>query len=130
MDAICINQKDGTWRCHQVGQMGTIYQRAQSVIVWLALSSDRSDDAMDLIRRMNETTAPGWSLDEEPIGNLKALAFLMERMWFRRRWVVQEIAFAAIASVQYGHCTIHRHQLANTIDIRIQEFSRVRGTSA
>jgi hypothetical protein len=34
VDAICINQEDSDERSSQVGQMGTIYAKAQEVVIW------------------------------------------------------------------------------------------------
>jgi Heterokaryon incompatibility protein (HET) len=65
VEAICINQEDYKERGHQVGQMGKIYQRAQSVTVWLGPSEHRSDAAMDLIRQMSKNTAK--SRDESAV---------------------------------------------------------------
>jgi len=48
VDAICINQEDLRERSSEVGRMGWIYSKADSVIAWLGSSSDNSALALPL----------------------------------------------------------------------------------
>src|SRR5450432_2827363 len=47
----------------------------------------------------------------------------MERAWFRRRWVVQKVAFATEVLVHYGSLTITWRELSNAISF-LQEHGR------
>lgn len=86
------------------------------VTVWLGPSEHGSDTAMDLIRQMNKSTADSRDEDTISISSLNALGFLMDRQWFRRRWVAQEIAFAVDAFVQCGHSVVRWQEFAHAVD--------------
>ncbi|OCL12152.1 hypothetical protein AOQ84DRAFT_386318 [Glonium stellatum] len=45
IDALCINQADDAEKAMQVGIMGNIYKRAQSVVVWLGKERQDAQDA-------------------------------------------------------------------------------------
>jgi len=47
VDALCINQKDVHERNHQVSFMGTIYENASVVLVWLGYPREPPDDSDD-----------------------------------------------------------------------------------
>jgi hypothetical protein len=50
VDAICINQDNILERNEQVRQMGSIYEQATGVIVWLGRYSGNAQLAMDFVR--------------------------------------------------------------------------------
>ena len=50
VDAICINQNDLAERKHQVELMASTYAKARSVILWLGVKADGSDQALEEIR--------------------------------------------------------------------------------
>ncbi|KAK1759303.1 hypothetical protein QBC47DRAFT_337161 [Echria macrotheca] len=100
-DAICINQDDTEERGHQVRSMAKIYARASRVIVWLeepATSGGQlqreafsdGDRALEVIG----IAAGGQSktfLDEV---SQQSVLRLLQHSWFRRIWVLQEVAAA------------------------------------
>ncbi|PMD15205.1 hypothetical protein NA56DRAFT_550813, partial [Hyaloscypha hepaticicola] len=45
VDALCINQEDIPERNEQVSRMGTLYNQAEEVLVWLGPEKDGSDIA-------------------------------------------------------------------------------------
>lgn len=49
VDAICIDQKNGVEKQHQIPLMGEIYSLAVTVFVWLGSGTQSSDNAMDWI---------------------------------------------------------------------------------
>src|SRR5271155_4455834 len=51
VDAVCINQKDNSEKSHQVSIMGSIYRRAERVLIWLGPAADQSDVAFGYIDR-------------------------------------------------------------------------------
>ncbi|KAF2717000.1 HET-domain-containing protein, partial [Polychaeton citri CBS 116435] len=98
IDAICIDQHNVEERNQQVQMMGTIYQSARQVIVWLGREWDRLGNASEQARNFQAQpqTPP---LDEQgnPIERAlptESIAVLLDRVWFRRVWVVQEAALA------------------------------------
>ncbi|KAI0865855.1 heterokaryon incompatibility protein-domain-containing protein [Xylaria cubensis] len=53
IDSLCINQSDVTERSVLVQQMDVIYERAQTVIVWLGPESEDSSDAFVLLNQLD-----------------------------------------------------------------------------
>ena len=55
IDAICINQEDIIERSDQVQRMRSIYQRAETVLIWLGESYDNSDLAFEALELLTGT---------------------------------------------------------------------------
>ena len=127
VDAICIDQQNMEERGEQVSQMNRIYQSADTVHIWLGPAADDSDKAMALTEAMWQ-----WknTVESDPMDLLKhrdpnhqatllvgveALSILLNRPWFTRRWVVQELAFARDAVVHCGTRTLAWHKLAYAV---------------
>ncbi|KAL8386868.1 hypothetical protein RB595_010329 [Gaeumannomyces hyphopodioides] len=115
IDQICINQCDYTERAEQVTRMAEIYTSAWRVVVWLGprekheddAGSDAAMDALSSLGRETQMTLDFWSLptpDGEGSGRplsastppmeertWVAIRRLLERPWFERVWIVQEI---------------------------------------
>jgi len=108
VDAICINQKDVEERAQQVSIMRTIYSKGSRVIVWLGSASADSKVALEWIdtiagditydpntQEMRAVTADLVRLNSaEVLGSdveLEAFANLIERAYFDRLWVWQEV---------------------------------------
>jgi hypothetical protein len=87
VDAVCINQADDQEKSHQIRYMAKIYDQASRVIVWLGEGTDDSDQAFKYIRDAAEDEVT--DLLEET--NLEAIFKVLERPWFRRIWVRQQI---------------------------------------
>ncbi|KAK8051767.1 heterokaryon incompatibility protein [Apiospora rasikravindrae] len=117
IDAICINQQDIGERSHQVGRMRDIYASAWQVVSWLGGTQDDSDLAIDALRYMARLpTEPSeiegmyrvkrgmdvrplfitWDSYESPFRNevFKAVLGFFTRPYWRRMWILQEIAMA------------------------------------
>lgn len=58
IDAVCIEQASVMERNHQVRLMGTIYKRAEMVLVWLGRASEDSRLALDLLMDFPNITEP------------------------------------------------------------------------
>lgn len=58
--------------------------------------------------------------DKKYTDQWKALLVLMQREWFSRRWVVQEVALAPKATVYYGPDQISWRQLATAIGLFVE----------
>jgi Heterokaryon incompatibility protein (HET) len=86
IDALCINQEDDSEKSRQVAIMGSIFESARNVVIWLGPRSDDSDFAMSTISSLHGIA------DFDHIGEegWKALENLFSRAWFKRIWVVQE----------------------------------------
>ncbi|KAB8248470.1 heterokaryon incompatibility protein-domain-containing protein [Aspergillus flavus] len=109
VDAVCINQQDNQEKGYQIRLMPTIYSKASHVIVWLGKAADHSDRALDTIRLAAENTSSGCE-STTPWGketNTTAVLMLLQRPWFRRVWVLQEISAARSILVMCGYFKIN-----------------------
>jgi hypothetical protein len=119
-----------------VSQMGRTYESATTVSIWFGVASKNSDDALQFVRdlwqmkssriaRQDGTQsdwmafkanfAPYGHFASERVTQLWALSYLVNRNWFHRRWVVQEVAFAKDIVVQCGQSTVSWPEFANAI---------------
>jgi ankyrin repeat protein len=121
IDAICINQGNHKERGHQVRQMGSIYKRAERVIIWLGAATPETDAVFQFMRRLeqesNKYPCNSWKASDgrwrelwwdmlESLNQLSVegdgLMSLLHRPWFKRVWIIQEVANARSARVVCG----------------------------
>jgi hypothetical protein len=125
VDAICINQDDTSEKNQQVPLMAEIFGRATRVLVWLGPQDVRSDDVFQML----STLARLWisrEVRKQQEGELRPLSWtkvdpteervlrskdktlwdavyeISNRSYFRRTWIVQEIALAKDPRVLCG----------------------------
>ncbi|KAK4167354.1 ankyrin repeat-containing domain protein [Cladorrhinum sp. PSN259] len=131
IDAICINQEDDEEKGRQVGLMAKIYAKAIRVVVWLGKAADDSDHALRAIRKAaeehntdfvigdtNQDTNYNSTLDETQHAILK----LLERPWFQRIWVLQEVAAARSILIKCGPTEIDGHAFGACIGVLGRSF--------
>ena len=99
IDAICINQENVPERNHQVSLVRDIYKKAQQLYVWLGPGEKYSNHkcALDLMRTFSaaqfQAQEDAAYLVRQPTSEQwLALAKLLQRSWFERMWVIQELA--------------------------------------
>ncbi|XP_014555772.1 hypothetical protein COCVIDRAFT_64178, partial [Bipolaris victoriae FI3] len=122
IDAVCINQNDDREREQQIQFMAKIYALANRVIVWLGEVAEDSDQALHWIR------AAGGTMPQIPLCDgmsQQAVTALLQRPWFRRIWVLQEVAAARHILVMCGSMEIDGCAFALGID-SFQRFDDVR----
>ncbi|KAK4172319.1 heterokaryon incompatibility protein-domain-containing protein [Triangularia setosa] len=103
IDAICIDQENHEERNHQVQMMSLIYNSAKQVCVWLGEDNDDSATAISFIREiMQLENFDAIAANKDNATKWQSLLLLMQRPWFSRRWVVQEIALAREATIYCG----------------------------
>jgi hypothetical protein len=120
VDAICINQVDIPERNRQVEIMREIYSN-QEVIVWLGDETDLDCVAFDFIHIFDDehfrnnginwdNKEAVWSLHYSLIKEKPTLARavwkLLQRPWFHRVWIIQEVAMAKKATLICGKHTV------------------------
>ncbi|OGM40074.1 hypothetical protein ABOM_011276 [Aspergillus bombycis] len=110
VDAICINQDEedqGNEKSKQIPLMRTIYAQAERVIVWLGEATENGDQALERIRCLGE------GQDKSSIPNhlesYDACLRLLQRDWFSRIWVVQEVGVARCVYIMCGSVYINGH---------------------
>ena len=119
IDQICINQDDVDERNKQVALMHKIYSKAENVVIWLG--EEGPDDEMAfrfvpvLLSHLPPLSASHGGVARQGLVARQALPILGSPAWialsrvfsrpyFRRSWIVQEVALARHAVV---HCGPH-----------------------
>lgn len=108
-DAICINQSNKAEQSSQVQLMRQIYEKAESVMVWLGPASNSSSKAVDAIHALSQVPdgeVDAWIQLESHKSDFDALVHLFERDYWGRLWVVQEILNAKVATIRCGDKTV------------------------
>ncbi|KAF2113551.1 heterokaryon incompatibility protein-domain-containing protein [Lophiotrema nucula] len=108
VDALCINQNDLAERARQIKFMRVIYSSAWTVIAWLGPEHQRSSAAIQLIRDLAFFQEEGYvdeiearlGADPQFVGsrNWLALQELMERPYWHRLWIIQEICMGSTST--------------------------------
>ncbi|KAF2132552.1 hypothetical protein P153DRAFT_284096, partial [Dothidotthia symphoricarpi CBS 119687] len=113
IDAVSIHQEDTREKNHQVGFMGTIFSSAERVIIWLGPARKDSDFVM-------ETISTG-DLEKHDVSRfIGSLEDIIERDWFTRIWVAQELALARLDPLVY--CGLRRiNWLAFTFTVQLTQ---------
>ncbi|KAK0648465.1 heterokaryon incompatibility protein-domain-containing protein [Cercophora newfieldiana] len=125
IDAVCINQSDIAERGAQIPRMTNIYQLAQRVLAWLGPPAQNSHHALETLQNLGKqsiTTLGGWYQMPSPDAMVPglthrtvlryaretwtAISHLLQRPWFERLWVIQEIQLAKNALVVCGLATV------------------------
>jgi hypothetical protein len=118
IDQLCINQTDILERNSQVKLMAQIYKQAQYVPAWLGDYDDSIKDVWNVSARLyslgssNVHKYRSFNIFEDSYGTIGVpdissnqwlgLYSFLNRSWFQRSWVVQEIA---LAKQPYFFCT-------------------------
>jgi len=110
IDALCISQESLQEKSHQVAIMGKIFKHARNVIAWIGPARDDSDIAMDCIapdklRHYEVGTKKPPDLTEAEV---KGLNKLVNRPYWSRVWIVQELVLAKDFEVHCGGKTTTR----------------------
>ena len=124
VDAICINQQDLRERSQQVSIMRDIYRLAADVVIWLGEDNGQAAAAIDfmekianLVRKQTGKYLPA-SAEIDPADQiykilynsdatyLIAAMWFFDREWFRRVWIVQEVAYAKHPLMVIGHLSV------------------------
>jgi hypothetical protein len=123
VDAICINQANEEEKSGQVARMDEIFARASNVRVWLGEADEESKIAIEFI---NSDLLNLWKFDklyDDPrlARNWTSLAALMQRPWFTRRWVIQEIGLAKAGVLQCGNDTVLWRDFADAVSLLMEK---------
>jgi hypothetical protein len=124
IDAICINQCDVSEKGHQIRLMRDIYASATNVLVWLGGPSEDSSSSFLQIRALandfgylrnslRNGQIEASKLEKLP-SNWLPMARLFCRPWFRRIWVLQEVALAKEIVVACGRDRIEWELITNS----------------
>ncbi|KAK2026049.1 HET domain-containing protein [Colletotrichum zoysiae] len=104
VDSICINQDDTDERNTQVAQMGRIFSQADQVRIWLGAESQASETAMRMLQGFDVVMSSN-QVVQSVVANedaTRALTLLLQRPYWTRMWVFQEIVLARGATIHCG----------------------------
>lgn len=119
IDAVCVDQQNVRERGHQVSRMADIYRVASPVIIWLGPGSPSNSLAMQELSALGSTITVDWATTEitplsgeeyhvwkaepwpfEHIPSLwTSIESLLNRPWFKRLWIWQEVRLARNGAV-------------------------------
>lgn len=95
IDAICVNQLNVAERTVQVQLMRQIYSQARTVLVWLGDCEEQNP--LSKIEKLSDQRL-GRYIRERPEFHDNTST----NVWWKRVWVIQEVAFAKSLMVYYG----------------------------
>lgn len=117
VDAICINQSNDKERSSQIPRMGEIYGQADRVFIYIGAKSNNSRMALSFIMDIYKEMCP-YGPENDPLlrkyellkfiqnpqnqQKWEALDDLCKRRYWKRRWIIQEIALASRCRIQCG----------------------------
>jgi hypothetical protein len=99
-DALCINQDDNEERSQQVRYMRQIYSRATEVLCWVGESSNPL--ALENLVTNSETQIYGDQFEH----SREIINHFFDLPYWRRVWVIQEIAVAESVTVLWGRAAV------------------------
>ncbi|KAK4986681.1 hypothetical protein LTR50_005126 [Elasticomyces elasticus] len=125
IDQLCIDQSDNDEKSGQVSMMGRIYGFSWNTIVWLGEAQDNSDKALETIENIFYSMRYVTNGRHPPLEDFERLSIptpgsalwqdlnlLLGRPWFRRVWVIQEVALSDNVYVRCGHRSLSWHVLS------------------
>ncbi|KAK4164711.1 hypothetical protein QBC43DRAFT_317354 [Cladorrhinum sp. PSN259] len=116
IDAVCINQEDKVEQAQQVRFMAEIYFKAGRVIIWLGECQDKDRDTLRAICDAGNRDRSEKSSSNE-LSEAAVLAFL-DLPWFRRIWVLQEVAAARHVRVMCGPLEVEGYAFCLGLEAR------------
>jgi hypothetical protein len=148
-DALCINQQDIPERNFHVSIMSLIYRYAKRVVVWLGEASDTTEQALWLLDKLSDASEKFGGVEQRLVrsvwywpelkeflgvevgvqayyrpGPVQALNDFMQRPWFSRLWIVQEVTSAREIHVLCGEFHINWRKLYDGL-----KFARLCGVA-
>ena len=136
-DAVCIDQDDQVERGFQVGIMKQIYSKAERVLVWLGEDArGQAKGAFAFIEELEgnlqyqkhilydgplHPSVESRQLANDVVEsrrkslNFKSLDWILQKPWFQRIWVVQEVSLAKEAVLICGEHTCNWEKFANVV---------------
>ncbi|KAK5655524.1 hypothetical protein OQA88_5455 [Cercophora sp. LCS_1] len=137
-DAICIDQSDPLDKAMQVPHMRSIYSRSQRTLVWLGVIDDAGTSRISRVSRAcihicipilglaDRTPPPIVDVFHTKTQQFQtrtafsshlyiSLAYMLRRHWFRRAWVVQEVAVSSRVTILFDHAEYDWEEIARAL---------------
>lgn len=124
IDALCINQIDLQEKGLQIQRMGHIYAKADEFLVWLGPESPSTKDAFQTLAVWS-----GWKPGDHK-SRISGITTLVNQAYWRRVWIIQEIAKGTRVTIRWGVNIISWEHLSLGIqNIYIIQGSQCESTS-
>jgi hypothetical protein len=131
---LCIEQTNECEKSQQIPKMPDIYSSAWNVIAWLGDDDCLKGDleaALGLIPdilnlRTLDSVLQGDTASEEMLYSWTAFGRRLQRPWFERRWVIQEVACARRLSVRIGEVILSWLNFADAVDLYLENIGHIR----
>jgi hypothetical protein len=141
VDAICIDQDNIPERNQQVQNMRRVYASASEAVIWLGDEIKTDSEAFSFINAFEEALKNkrgfDWGNPQSFFGLhgvnyktlWKSLGVLLQRPWFGRIWIIQEVVMASNARVFCGSQTCSWESMSRMVRfIRQHAFHPMLGT--
>lgn len=144
VDSVSINQTDDAEKDEQVTRMRDIYIKATAVLIWLGPAADQSDSGLqyaeNLTKKWRRERAAKGQEQLEPrelreavrhvkvqVGHpdLEALFAILDRPYFERAWVVQEVVVARVCWMVIGDTVVYYPWFLSAFFYLIDSYSWV-----
>lgn len=120
VDALCINQDDILERNSQVQLMSKIYSCATGVLSFVGTNTKNVKVALGFIKVLNQAPSNkmllGYIRHWKYLAYWTAVADLLEREYWKRIWIVQEVAVARNVIIYFGQQTIEWQAISKLYD--------------
>jgi hypothetical protein len=126
VDALCINQGDNNERSTQIEKIGSIYELAKEVRVWLGPGNSKNNSAMSFLRGLDDVDATEHLITDGNNRCCDSFHGLMHRELVNRRWIVQEIALARNAKVCCGNEVITWDDFMFAVSLLVEKVDDIR----
>lgn len=118
IDALCINQDAAHEKSEQVKKMAAIYERATRVCIWVGAHENDSGKVIPFIHRiLSLNDLDDLLRDKDRMAKWAAFSTFLQRPYFSRRWVIQEIAVSGSKRVYCGDDWIEWTDLSDAINL-------------
>lgn len=118
VDQICINQSNNKEKEQQIPLMSKIYGQAASTVIWLGEATEGSVEAFELLKRLGiffdgcDSSIPPEDFERVFFCSAKDhrwkhLWDLVNRRWFTRLWIIQEVILSGNAWIVCGETELH-----------------------
>lgn len=107
IDALCIDQTNPADKKAQIMHMGKIYRKCTQFTIWLGEDSETSALAVNALTRIGSMESVDQFFELKGRARSAIIDFL-NRSWWTRVWIVQEVAMAADPGVARILCGKHQ----------------------
>lgn len=120
VDSICIDQSNLRERNHQVRLMGSIYEHAHTVFIWLGPDSALLRQSIEYVKTLAQDQTSEFSFAQTQL-----LRPFLKNDWFGRGWTFQEFVLATKPVFLTGSASLERSEL-----LRAAEYLHDQGPEA